>query len=178
LPVKEEQKPLTTAQKVVGYLILGLLALLALFLLYLFFFEEGFRFREEDRLDKVVNYVFIPILVAAILLSLAAKSLGAVITAILVCSIIVYPMMESVVMFFNVHIGPQTEELISGEIVDVHDTGNKHITVHVKVKTKDGLTYTFMDDSLIKDFNVHDQFDYHMRRGYFGILYRQFKKKE
>jgi hypothetical protein len=81
-------------------------------------------------------------------------------------------------MFFNASIGPQTEELISGTIIDKRDTGNKHITVHVTVKTKDGQTYTFADDSLIKEFNVNDPFEYEMKRGYFGILYRPFKKRE
>jgi hypothetical protein len=124
----------------------------------------------------MVNYIFIPVFIIVILISLFSKSRSAVISAVLICGIFVYPAMENVVMFLNVKIGEQKEEMISGKVIEKKMTGNKHITKHYKVKTDDGAVYSFTYEGHVTSYEVNDPFRHLMKKGCLGVLYQEFKK--
>jgi len=173
---KTEWKSLPPKDKRNAITVLSVIVILAIALLYILFVGSDFVYREEQQLDKMVNYIFIPFFIIVILISLFSKSLGTLISAIFICGIFVYPAMENIVMFLNVKIGDQKEEMISGKVIEKKMTGNKHITDHYKVKTDKGEIYTFMYGGHVTCYEVNDPFRHLMKRGCLGILYQEFKQ--
>jgi hypothetical protein len=80
--------------------------------LFFTFYDGGFQFKEEDRLDSLTLWIFAPFLIVASLISLAAKSWGAFVSTVLFCCCLIYPPIEGFILFLNAKIDEPTEELI------------------------------------------------------------------
>jgi len=173
---KADWKNLSAHDKKNTIIALCVITLLIIGFLYMLVVGSDFVYREEQQMDKVTNGIFIPLLAVVILVSLLGKSIRALITALLICGIFIYPAMESIVMFLNVKMGEQKEEMISGTVIEKKMTGNKHITKHYKIKADDGEIYTFTYEGHVTNYVVNDPFRHVMKRGCFGILYKEFKK--
>ncbi len=155
---------------------LVLVILIVLSWLFFTFYDGEFMFKEEGQLDTITYFIFIPLLVVVAIGALAAKSFKALISAIIVCCLLVYPPLEGIIMFMNVKIGEQIEETVDGIVIGKDRSGNKVITIHYKVKTTEGREYTFETTWKEKKYEVNDQFNYIMKKGFFGILYRKYRK--
>jgi hypothetical protein len=172
---KTDWKNLSPRDKRNTIIALCVIIFLIIGLLYILIVGSDFVYREEQQMDKITNYIFIPLFIIVILASIFSGSISNIIAALLVCGIFIYPAMEDIVMFLNVKIGDQKEKMISGTVIEKKMTGNKHMTKHYKVKTDNGEVYTFTYEGHITSYEVNDQFRHQMKRGYFGILYKEFK---
>jgi|GEM_PF-3641879 len=140
--------------------------------LFFTFYDGGFQFREENRLDSITLWVFAPFLTLASLISLTAKSWSAFVSTVLFCCCLIYPPMEGLILFLNARIGEPTDELIDGRVIEVNRSGNRVITLHYKMKTSRGDRYTFETTWKGKVYKPNERFSYGMKKGFFGVLYK------
>jgi hypothetical protein len=150
------------------------IAVIAVMVIWLFFafYDGGFQFKEEDRLNSITLWIFTPFLILASLISLTAKSWGAFVSTIIFCCCLIYPPMEGFILFLNAKIGEPTDEFIDGTVIEVNRSGNKVITLHYKIKTLSGKVYTFETTWKGKVYKPKERFSYGMKKGFFGVLYR------